>query len=222
MNSLQKFGSVASGGLMLITGLILVFMPDDGTFYVALILAITLFLIGMRLLIYYFTMARRMVGGRSVLLLGIFLLDFCAFTVTILDEPRVIVILYLVGWHGFSGLVSLLRAREAKLHKGNWKFKAANGVVNILVVIGCICFVKNPAMLTLIYSVGLYLRVQTDADRIYPVIRAAHPVGIRKVQRDIMTLFKKSRPGFSGTALFFVFTCLIAYITWGRTSDRCI
>ena len=152
MNSLQKFGSVASGVLMLITGLILVFMPDDGTFYVALILAITLFLIGMRLLIYYFTMARRMVGGRSVLLLGIFLLDFCAFTVTILDEPRVIVILYLVGWHGFSGLVSLLRAREAKLHKGNWKFKAANGVVNILVVIGCICFVKNPAMLTLIYS----------------------------------------------------------------------
>ena len=136
MNSLQKFGSVASGVLMLITGLILVFMPDDGTFYVALILAITLFLIGMRLLIYYFTMARRMVGGRSVLLLGIFLLDFCAFTVTILDEPRVIVILYLVGWH-------------------NWKFKAANGVVNILVVIGCICFVKNPAMLTLIYSVGL-------------------------------------------------------------------
>jgi uncharacterized membrane protein HdeD (DUF308 family) len=96
-----------------------------------------------------------MVGGRSVLLLGIFLLDFCAFTVTILDEPRVIVILYLVGWHGFSGLVSLLRAREAKLHKGNWKFKAANGVVNILVVIGCICFVNNPAMLTLIYSVGL-------------------------------------------------------------------
>ena len=155
MNSLQKFGSVASGVLMLITGLILVFMPDDGTFYVALILAITLFLIGMRLLIYYFTMARRMVGGRSVLLLGIFLLDFCAFTVTILDEPRVMVILYLVGWHGFSGLVSLLRAREAKLHKGNWKFKAANGVVNILVVIGCICFVKNPAMLTLIYSVGL-------------------------------------------------------------------
>ena len=51
MNSLQKFGSVASGVLMLITGLILVFMPDDGTFYVALILAITLFLIGMRLLI---------------------------------------------------------------------------------------------------------------------------------------------------------------------------
>ena len=63
MNSLQKFGSVASGVLMLITGLILVFMPDDGTFYVALILAITLFLIGIRLLIYYFTMARRMVGG---------------------------------------------------------------------------------------------------------------------------------------------------------------
>ena len=107
MNSLQKFGSVASGVLMLITGLILVFMPDDGTFYVALILAITLFLIGMRLLIYYFTMARRMVGGRSVLLLGIFLLDFCAFTVTILDEPRVIVILYLVGWHVLTLIYSV-------------------------------------------------------------------------------------------------------------------
>jgi uncharacterized membrane protein HdeD (DUF308 family) len=155
MNDLQKAGTVASGILMLVTGVILFLVPDDGTFYVAVILAIALFLMGMRLLVYYFTMARRMVGGRAVLLLGVFLLDFCAFTVTILDEPRIMVILYLVGWHGFSGLVSLLRAREAKLHKGNWKFKAANGVVNILVVIGCICFVKNPAMLTLIYSVGL-------------------------------------------------------------------
>jgi len=155
MNDLQKAGTVASGILMLVTGVILFLVPDDGTFYVAVILAIALFLMGMRLLVYYFTMARRMVGGRAVLLLGVFLLDFCAFTVTILDEPRIMVILYLVGWHGFSGLVSILRAREAKIHKGNWKFKAANGVVNILVVIGCICFVKNPAMLTLIYSVGL-------------------------------------------------------------------
>ena len=155
MNDLQKAGTVASGILMLVTGVILFLVPDDGTFYVAVILAIALFLMGMRLLVYYFTMARRMVGGRAVLLLGVFLLDFCAFTVTILDEPRIMVILYLVGWHGFSGLVSILRAREAKIHKGNWKFKAANGVVNILVVIGCIFFVKNPAMLTLIYSVGL-------------------------------------------------------------------
>lgn len=155
MNDLQKAGTVASGILMLVTGVLLFLVPDDGTFYVAVILAIALFLMGMRLLVYYFTMARRMVGGRAVLLLGVFLLDFCAFTVTILDEPRIMVILYLVGWHGFSGLVSILRAREAKIHKGNWKFKAANGVVNILVVIGCICFVKNPAMLTLIYSVGL-------------------------------------------------------------------
>ena len=155
MNDLQKAGTVASGILMLVTGVILFLVPDDGTFDVAVILAIALFLMGMRLLVYYFTMARRMVGGRAVLLLGVFLLDFCAFTVTILDEPRIMVILYLVGWHGFSGLVSILRAREAKIHKGNWKFKAANGVVNILVVIGCICFVKNPAMLTLIYSVGL-------------------------------------------------------------------
>lgn len=155
MNDLQKAGTVASGILMLVTGVILFLVPDDGTFYVAVILAITLFLIGMRLLVYYFTMARRMVGGRAVLLLGVFLLDFCAFTVTILDEPRIMVILYLVGWHGFSGLVSILRAREAKIHKGNWKLKAANGVINILVVIGCICFIKNRTVLTGIYATGL-------------------------------------------------------------------
>ena len=32
MNSLQKFGSVASGVLMLVTGLILVFMPEEPSF----------------------------------------------------------------------------------------------------------------------------------------------------------------------------------------------
>ena len=89
MNNLQRVGAVVTGILMLITGAILFWFPEKGTYIVAFILAAALFLMGAQLLIYYFTMARRMVGGKSVLLLGIFLLDFCAFTVTILDEPGV-------------------------------------------------------------------------------------------------------------------------------------
>ena len=51
MNDLQKAGTVASGILMLVTGVILFLVPDDGTFYVAVILAIALFLMGMRLMV---------------------------------------------------------------------------------------------------------------------------------------------------------------------------
>ena len=91
MNNLQRVGAVVTGILMLITGAILFWFPEEGTYIVAIILAAALFLMGAQLLIYYFTMARRMVGGKSVLLLGIFLLDFCAFTVTILDEPGVMI-----------------------------------------------------------------------------------------------------------------------------------
>jgi uncharacterized membrane protein HdeD (DUF308 family) len=155
MNNLQRVGAVVTGILMLITGAILFWFPEEGTYIVAFILAAALFLMGAQLLIYYFTMARRMVGGKSVLLLGIFLLDFCAFTVTILDEPGVMIMMYLVGWHAFSGLVDLLRAREARTHRGAWKLKAPTGVVKICIAAACTIHWSNMPVLTLIYSIGL-------------------------------------------------------------------
>ena len=144
MNNLQRVGAVVTGILMLITGAILFWFPEEGTYIVAIILAAALFLMGAQLLIYYFTMARRMVGGKSVLLLGIFLLDFCAFTVTILDEPGVMIMMYLVGW-----------AREARTHRGAWKLKALTGVVKICIAAACTIHWSNMPVLTMIYSIGL-------------------------------------------------------------------
>lgn len=155
MNSLQRVSAIITGGLMLIVSAILFLMPEDGTPIAVFILAVTLLLSAARLLIYYFTMARRMVGGKAVLLLGIFLLDFGIFTITIMDEHGVFLLLYLVGWHAFTGVVEILRARESYRHKGAWKFKALSGVINILVAIGCIINVDNLPVLTLIYSMGL-------------------------------------------------------------------
>ena len=161
MNSRQRILAVLTGVAMLITSAILFLMPEDGIYIVAIILAATLLLIGGQLLIYYCTMARRMVGGKSVLLIGVFLVDFGVFTVTLFDEPGIIVILYLVGWYAFSGVVDILRAAEAFKHKGAWRLKACSGIIYILVAVGCMFNTDNQPMLTLIYSAGLFFSAIT-------------------------------------------------------------
>lgn len=155
MNNLQRFGNVFGGLFTLLAGLFFLLLPEDGSYAIAWILAISLFLMGLRLLVYYFSMAKLMVGGKIMMLIGVFLLDFSVFTLLLFDEPRIYIILYLAGWHAFLGAIALLRAREARRYKGSWKLKTANGIVNLMIAAGCFLFMKNEAVLVYIYGGGL-------------------------------------------------------------------
>lgn len=135
MTNLQRVKEVFAGLCMIIGGLFITLIPEDGYVMVAFILGVSLFFRGLRYLVYYFGMARHMVGGRAMLYMGVILLDAGLFSLTLTNIPPMYIILYLLVYHAFSGVVDIMRAREARRYDGPWKVNMSYGVLNILVAL---------------------------------------------------------------------------------------
>ena len=156
MSSMQRINSFVQGLIMLIGAAIFIANPESGCYLIAVILGLSLILMGVRELVYYFTMARFMVGGKILLFIGIFLLDVGSFSMTVLDESRYTVLLYLIAWHGFMALIKVLRAIEAKRNKASsWRMNALNGALNLLIALSSLACIHNLTMLSYLYSFGL-------------------------------------------------------------------
>ncbi len=160
MTGLKRIGNIMTGLLMMASSFIMLLFPENGFFIVAVILTVSLLVYGVRTLIYYFTMARHMVGGRVVLYIGVIVIDLGVFSMTVADNPSFFIIIYLLLIHIFSGLIDILRALEAKrIEAPSWKMTFASGVVNIAV--GTAAFIAGVVfgskdMLVYIYSAGLF------------------------------------------------------------------
>lgn len=155
--------SVAGRIMKLITGLLIIalaiFMmavPEIGYMVIALIMGITLLISGISSLIYYFTMARHMVGGRDTLYSALIKIDLALFTMSVADVPKVFVMLYLVALFGVTGLLHLLRGLEARKRKAmNWKGRFISGVINLIIALLCLIFIQNTVVMVIIYCIGL-------------------------------------------------------------------
>ena len=104
MSKFQRFQNIVIGLSMLISAAILILLPEGGCLYIMLFLAASLILRGISELIYYFTMARYMVGGKLILFIGAVFFDFGIFTLSLSDESKLFVLAYLLGFHAFAGL----------------------------------------------------------------------------------------------------------------------
>ena len=136
MTNMQRVKKVLAGLLMLVCCAALVTDPEFGFYFVALILSISLLLYALRSLIYYFTMARHMVGGKSILFRGIIVLDLAVFTLSMVDDPKLYIILYLLGIHAFSGLMGILQALEARRYQSPaWRRSMLSGAVNLVIAV---------------------------------------------------------------------------------------
>ena len=63
---------------------------------------------------------------------------------------------YLIAVHAFSGFVDVTRALEAKrLSAPSWKLNFSTGVVNIILAVLCIVFLRLESIAVYIYSAGL-------------------------------------------------------------------
>ena len=156
MSRLQKAVYAFTGFVMIIFGLLMYLTEGTGYLIILLVLEFALMIFGLQQLIYYFTMARFMVGGKILLFIGIFLLDVGSFSMTVLDESRYTVLLYLIAWHGFIALVKVLRAIEAKRNKASsWRMNALNGALNLLIALSSLACIHNLTMLSYLYSFGL-------------------------------------------------------------------
>ena len=150
----QRINQVSIGIVMLFLG-VLLFHYDTDTYPVIIVLySLALEITGFRLLWYYFTMARHMVGGRSILYRGALFLDFGLFTGSLLTVPQFYVLNYLTGTLAFSAVVDLLRAREARGVRSSWKLKGFQGLVKLITVLICLIFLHSEALVVDIFSVG--------------------------------------------------------------------
>lgn len=143
---------------MLLGSCILIRHPEDGYYLIAIFLSISLLISGFRSLVYYFTMARNMVGGKSMLYRAIILMDLGAFTMTAITIPKIYLICHLLISHAFSGVVDMLRAYEnKKMEASSWRLSFVYGLGNLLVAAAAFTCILNQStwLVVYIYCAGL-------------------------------------------------------------------
>ncbi|MBP3274478.1 MAG: DUF308 domain-containing protein [Butyrivibrio sp.] len=156
MTKFQRLKNLIYGLLLIASGMILLYIPENAFVFLLLLLSTTLLISGINTLTYYFTMARFMVDGKMMLYKGIIVSDFGVLTASLVDVPRQFVLVYLIGVHAFSGLVELLRAMEARRYGGkNWRLKMGHGFVNVVTCIICVIFLNNTNTVVIVYALGI-------------------------------------------------------------------
>ena len=156
MSSGQRIKNVLIGILIILGAVILIAFPEEGIIITASILSLSLFVYGIKTLIYYITMTRHMVGGRIMLYLAVVVLDLGMFTMMLTNIPKMYIALYLVVVYAFSGAIDILRALEAKKYQApSWRFSLISGIISVVIAILCIVFIGSTNMIVYLYSAGL-------------------------------------------------------------------
>ena len=157
MSISQKFISFISGFLMIVFGILMLTLEEDGYEAVLLILETALLFSGIQQLFYYFAMARNMVGGIYIFYKGILLLDAGLFALNLDKVPEQYGMLYLIATMAFSGLTAVFHAVEAKrMQSGRWIHQMFYGCVEFLSAIVCLIFLNSGRILLIVYSIGLF------------------------------------------------------------------
>ena len=159
---MTKFGRVmnAISALFMIAVAVLMFFLDaiHGLRLVMIVVQAGMTLRGLQAIVYYFSMARHMVGGKNVLFRGMIFLDLGVLAGTIFEHPAVYILIYISALHIFTGAVSALRANESRKIGSSWRLKMAYGITNIalaLIVVICGIAFGRLSIAVWVYSVGL-------------------------------------------------------------------
>ena len=155
MSMLQRISNFISGLLSFLSGFVIILVPEFGFSFAMLILGFSLLISGLRTVIYFFRMARHMVGGRSMLYYGVITMDFGVFTLALTDMPKLYLAIYLVGVYAFSGVIDIMRSLEARSYEGSWRMNLLHGSANVALAILCLAFVRSADVLAYIYGAGL-------------------------------------------------------------------
>ena len=157
MTVFQRIKTILLSLCMLAVAIIFILNPSDDTYLIVVgILSISLVIAGIKDIIFYFTMAKHMVGGKIILIQGVIILDFAIITGSLANVPKIYILLYLIVIHAFSGVVEIMRAMEARRTvEGPWKMKFSHGIVNLVLAISCLIFIRQSNTALIIYSIGL-------------------------------------------------------------------
>ncbi len=158
MSKFQRIQSAVFGILTILFALMLALFPEHGCEAAAAVIGILMLVYGFRLLIYYFTMARHMVGGKSTMYHAVIILDLGLFALSTITMSSYITMFFLLGVFAFSGLVGLLRSLESRRAGAPWKAKMLGACLRILLALSVlasgIVFRKQEVLL---YGFCVYL-----------------------------------------------------------------
>ena len=155
MDRLSRVANVALSLLMIASSVLLMVVPQFGLILVTMGLGIGLVIFGVRKLVYFITMARHMVGGLSILFVGVIAIDMGVYAFMLVDAPTISVTLYLVGSNAFMGVIGVVHAIESKTIGSPWKASLAHGIVNLLLAAACLVFIGSPQVIIVIFCIGL-------------------------------------------------------------------
>lgn len=158
----QKLKNVLSAVLMILIGIVMLLFGEKAYMVIISVFSLTLEIMGLRMLVFYFSMARYMVGGRNILFRGILFLDFGIFTGSLVWVPKGYILMYLAGTLAFSGVVNLIGANEARIIQCSWKFKTFQGIVKILFAISCLIFMRSEVRVVDICAIGFIFSAITS------------------------------------------------------------
>ncbi len=159
MTKMQRIKKILHGLLLLICSVQIFADPELGFGIVALILSLSLLLYSIRTFFYYLTMARHMVGGKSILYTGVIIFDLAVFIISMVDNPTLFIIVYLLGVHTFTGAVDILNALEERRYQASsWRRNMISGIANIAVAVSSVIagmVVHSEKSLVYLYAICL-------------------------------------------------------------------
>lgn len=156
MRSIRRVFRIIYGIILLLCVAILLTIPKEGAAIVIFILDIALLIYGFRMIIYYCTMARFMVGGIMTLYKGIIVIDFGLFIFYMYRIPYRLMMLYLIGVMALHSATSILNAFEMKrLENSAWKYRLGYSLVNMTLAIVSLFMLGSTQMVTYIFCLGL-------------------------------------------------------------------
>ncbi len=156
MTKTRRIVNIITGLFMIIVAFLLAVDANRTYPVVIFILGITTLIASIRSLVYYISMARHMVGGRTTLYRAIIMLDLSLFTLSLADVPLYCIVLYLAGIHVFAAFVDIMRSIESmRLRAPSWRMSLISGLVNLILGVLCIIFIENVTVAVGIYSLGL-------------------------------------------------------------------
>ena len=156
MTRFQRIENLAAGAFLVLLGLLIPRAGGDSYAIITGLLAFYMTFNGVRLLFYYFTMARHMPGGKTILFTGLLLANFALFSFSLVDEKRIYIVVYLAAVHSFWGLINLVKGiSEIRSRAASFRIDMAQGIGNLVLAGASLCSIHSVRLLIWFFCGGL-------------------------------------------------------------------
>lgn len=156
MSKTRRIISMLIGIFMIVAAVYLMMDPGSGYAVIIFVLGIGLAIKGGQVLWNFFTLSLNSVGSTKLLYNGLLILDLGIFTSCLINVPVIYLMIYLAGIYLFKGVIDILSANDArKLESPHFKVKLAQGLLNVLIAVLCLVFIRRQDIVVYIYGGGI-------------------------------------------------------------------